>query len=68
MPARTTKTDTSVEWVTLPKAGDCIALRVDPVASAEHLKSADVLETMKVQRTIEYLGIVTKVSVRLFWQ
>ena len=55
------KANAKGEWVTLPKVGDCVSLRVDPVASAEHLKLADVTEVMKAQPTKLYLGIVTKV-------
>lgn len=52
-----------VEWVTLPKAGDCIALRIDNEATIGHLPTMAEVEYLQRQptETRRYLAIVTGV-------
>ena len=52
------------EWVTLPQAGDCIALRVDNEASTNHLPTQAEIQLINKQptETQRYLAIVTGVS------
>lgn len=57
MPEKVAITE-EIEWVDVPKPGDCVVLRMDPVASVEHLESESLSSVTKRIRAMHYLAFI----------